>query len=268
VLGLDAGVPAARAAFWALPDGEVPTDLVLIEADWNEPELAGGAALLARMHEAAIGLGAAALRHHVDDPPRFPQYQEHEAARVELMTRAGYALLRDGLRWQFTASPERGPPPLTSLSFRGLPEVGEATFLEAMTETYEGTRDAWLTREIQERGLVGAARSDFRDYQEMDYEPEWWELAYAENGALAGVVMPARTPRTAVIGYVGVVPGQRGRGLAAQLVRRGTERLVTEGAQEIQADCDRENVAMVKAFERAGYERIARRRSFQRTLAA
>ena len=98
--------------------------------------------------------------------------------------------------------------------------------------------------------------------------PEWWELAYAGNGALAGVVMPARTSRTAAIDYVGVVPAQRGRGLAVQLVRRGTERLVTEGAREIEADCDRENVGMVKAFERAGYERIARRRSFQRTLAA
>src|SRR5262249_8855741 len=147
-----------------------------------------------------------------------------------------------------------------------LPEVGEDAFVEAMAATFEGTRDAWLTREIQERGPTEAARSDFRDYQAMEYRPEWWELAYAEDGALAGLIMPARTPTSAVIGYVGVVPDQRGRGLAAQLVSRGTEQLVAAGAREIQADCDRDNVAMVKAFERAGYKEIARRRSFQCTL--
>jgi hypothetical protein len=31
----------------------------------------------------------------------------------------------------------------------------------------------------------------------------------------------------------------------------------------IRADCDRDNVAMVKAFQRAGYEQIARRRSYR-----
>lgn len=100
----------------------------------------------------------------------------------------------------------------------------------------------------------------------MEYLPEWWELAYADDGALAGVIMAARNPTTAVIAYVGIVPEQRGRGLAAQLVRRGTERLLSGGASEIRGDCDRDNIGMVKAFERAGYETFARRRTYHRTL--
>jgi RimJ/RimL family protein N-acetyltransferase len=72
----------------------------------------------------------------------------------------------------------------------------------------------------------------------------------------------------AVIGYVGVVLEHRGRGLAGQLVRRGTEQLVESGASEIGGDCDRDNVAMVKAFERAGYERVAQRRTYQLAIAA
>ena len=42
--------------------------------------------------------------------------------------------------------------------------------------------------------------------------------------------------------------------------------LAAAGAEEIRADCDLGNVAMVKAFERAGYERFARRRSFRIAL--
>ena len=78
--------------------------------------------------------------------------------------------------------------------------------------------------------------------------------------------MAARNPSSAVVYYVGVAPEQRGRGIAAQLVRRATDHLVSAGAGEIRGDCDLDNVAMVKAFERAGYERFARRRSYRITL--
>ena len=135
-------------------------------------------------------------------------------------------------------------------------------FVEALALTYTGTRDS-ITRHIQRRGLLEAARSDFRDYQQMEYLPEWWELAYTEDGALAGVIMAGRIPSSAVIGHVGVVPEQRGRGFAVQLVRRGTQQLVAGGASEIRGDCDRDNVAMVKAFRRAGYEQTTRRRTYQ-----
>ena len=96
----------------------------------------------------------------------------------------------------------------------------------------------------------------------MEHLPEWWELAYTEDGALAGVIMAAKNPSSAVIAYVGVVPEQRGRGLAQELVRRGTERLLGSGATEIRGDCDRDNVGMVKAFERAGYDQFAGRRTY------
>ena len=80
--------------------------------------------------------------------------------------------------------------------------------------------------------------------------------------------MAACNPGAAVVYYVGVAPEQRGRGIAPQLVRRGTAHLAAVGAEEIRADCDLGNVAMVKAFERAGYERFARRRSFRVALDA
>jgi ribosomal protein S18 acetylase RimI-like enzyme len=128
----------------------------------------------------------------------------------------------------------------TSLAFRSLAEVGEDAFVEAIAATYHGTRDSWLTRQIQEHGAAGAARSDFADYQEMDYLPDWCELAYTEGGELAGVIMAARNPSAAVVVYVGIVPDQRGRGLAAQLVGRGTRQLAASGVTEIRGDCDRQ----------------------------
>jgi ribosomal protein S18 acetylase RimI-like enzyme len=264
LLGLEAGKPVARAALWALPGQAVPTDFVLIEADWSDKDLAAGQALMTQLHEVARGLGADALTHHVDSPPGAPQYQENEEARIRLLEESGYELLRDGLRWRYSGTSAREASPARELAFRALPEVGEDAFVDALASTYQGTRDSWITRSIEEHGPHGAARADFLDYQGIEHLPEWWELAYTDERALAGVIMAARNPSSAVIAYVGVVPEQRGRGLAQQLVRRGTEQLLASGADEIRGDCDLDNIGMVKAFERAGYEQFARRRSYQR----
>jgi RimJ/RimL family protein N-acetyltransferase len=268
VLGLEGGAPVARAALWSLPNQPVPTDIVLIDADWSDAELSAPRAVLTRAHELASELGADSLSHSVDSPPGAPQYQDNEEARVRLLRDCGYELLRDGLRWRFRPSPSRAAEHESSLSFRTLTEVGEDAFVEAIASTYHGTRDSWINRTMEEHGVSGAARADFLDYEGMEHLPECWELAYTEAGALAGVVMAARNPGSAVIAYVGVVPDQRGRGLAPELVRRGTERLLSGGAEEIRGDCDRDNVGMVKAFERAGYQQFARRRTYQRALAA
>jgi RimJ/RimL family protein N-acetyltransferase len=267
VLGLEAGVPVARAALWALPGQAAPSDIVMIAADWSEEDLAAGRELLTRMHELAGQLGADGVGHSVDSPPAAPQYQENEDARVRLLTESGYELVRDGLRWRYSASSASEAPQAHSLAFRPLPEVGEDAFVEAIASTYQGTQDSWITRTIEERGALGAARADFHDLKDMDYLPEWWELAYTEDSALAGVVMAAKAPGSAVVAYVGVVPEQRGKGLARQLVRRATEQLLAGGADEIRGDCDRDNVGMVKAFKRAGYAQFARRRTYHRRLA-
>ncbi|MBO0685066.1 MAG: GNAT family N-acetyltransferase [Candidatus Dormibacteraeota bacterium] len=263
VLGMEGGAPLVRAALWAQPGQSVPTDLVLLDADWTDHDLSAGRALLSEVHARARSLGADSLHHHVDSPPGPPQYQERDEERVRLITGSGYELLRDGLRWLWSAGPADGGASQPSLTFRTLAEVGEDAFIAAMASTYEGTLDTWIARRVDELGRAKAARSDFLEYQTLEHRPEWWELASTGEDELVGVVMAARNPSSAVIAYVGVVPAQRGRGLAEELVRRGMRRLVSDGASEIRGDCDQENVGMVKAFERAGFTRVARRRTYQ-----
>jgi RimJ/RimL family protein N-acetyltransferase len=254
---------SSRAALWSLPGVEVPSSVVLIETDWDDPQLRAGRALMARVHELAAGLGAEALDHMVDSPPVAPQHQERPEERVALLEATGYELLRDGLRWLLSSPSERAEPgPLT---FRTIADVGEDGFVDAIAATLEGTADSELTLDVEEHGAREAARRYLEDHQSLEHRPEWFELAYG-GGDLVGVIMGARNPTSAVIAYVGVVPEERGSGFAAPLVRRGTARLAAAGATEIRGDCDRDNVAMAKAFERAGYARFARRRSFRHTL--
>jgi ribosomal protein S18 acetylase RimI-like enzyme len=253
----------SRAALWSLPGVEVPSNVVLLETDWGDAELVAGRALMARVHELASALGADELGHTIDSPPVAPQYQKQPEARVALLEATGYELVRDGLRWLLSSPSQRAQP--GPLSFRTIADVGDDAFVDAIAATFEGTPDAELTRDVEEQGAREAARAYLEDHKALEHRPEWFELAF-HGAELAGVIMGARNPTSAVIAYVGVVPARRGRGFAAQLVRRGTERLAAAGATEIRGDCDRDNVAMVKAFARAGYSQFARRRSFRHSL--
>jgi ribosomal protein S18 acetylase RimI-like enzyme len=258
--------PVARAAFWAGPGHSVPTDIVLIETDWVDDALLAGRRLLANLHKRATALGAGTLRHMVDSPPVPPQFQSDERARTRLLDECGYRLVRDGLRWHHVPAHGRKSEPESALTFRPLPDVGETAFVDAIAATLEGTADSALGDDIEALGAAGAAREYVDEMRAMTYQPEWWELAFTGDGALVGVSMVGGIPGAAVIAYVGVVPSQRRRGFASQLVERGTMHLVRAGAEEIRGDCDRDNPAMVKAFERAGYTQFARRRMYSRTL--
>jgi len=252
----------SSAVLWSLPGGDLPSNVVLIETDWSDDALAAGRSLMARVHELAARLGAEELGHTVDSPPVAPQHQEHPEARVRLLEETGYELVRDGLRWLLPSPQDADDGPLT---FRTIAEVGDDAFVDAIAATFEGTPDAELTLDVEQHGARDAARRYLDDHKALEHRPEWFELGYA-GGELAGVIMGARNPTSAVIAYVGVVPAQRGRGFAPALVRRGTARLAAAGATEVRGDCDRDNVAMARAFERAGYTQFARRRSFRHKL--
>jgi RimJ/RimL family protein N-acetyltransferase len=82
---------------------------------------------------------------------------------------------------------------------------------------------------------------------------QWWRLAYTPGGDLVGLAAPCRNYQGPVIGYIAVVPEQRGRGYAYDLLAEATRLLVAEGADRIVAATDATNTPMAAAFARAGY---------------
>jgi RimJ/RimL family protein N-acetyltransferase len=82
---------------------------------------------------------------------------------------------------------------------------------------------------------------------------EWWRLAYTPAGELVGVSAPTRHYTSAVVGYIGVVPEQRGHGYSFDLLVEATHLLIAEGAEQIVAGTDCTNLPMAATFARVGY---------------
>jgi hypothetical protein len=58
IVGASGGEPVARAALWTMPDHDVPSDIVLLDVDWDAAGLAVGRALLSAVHDFAVRYGA------------------------------------------------------------------------------------------------------------------------------------------------------------------------------------------------------------------
>jgi predicted N-acetyltransferase YhbS/ribosomal protein S18 acetylase RimI-like enzyme len=257
--------PLGRVAFWTLPRMEEPLALVLLDVPWDGDYMGVGTHLLEGALEEARALGAEEIEHVVDDPPMRPQFQHHPERRIELLESIGFAFRRETGRFEWRG----GEPPSVPrrLSFRTLEEVSEDAFVEAMREVSEETLDREIRGERERLGAPRAAREFFEDARRVKHEPSWWRLAYAPNGDLVGLVMPAEPPGFLTLFYVGVVPQIRGQGYVDDLLATGTATLLEArrrygNEKPLRADTDVDNAPMAAAFERAGWSRFAGRREY------
>lgn len=240
-------VVVARAAWWAAPGDEQPVAL-----DWFDFTDADAAVHL---------LKTAPLRaeYSLTTPPAWqddPDVAHEVNVRLDAAGKAGYRKLVERHRFHWT--PENGLPEQPGrLEFR--PEPDDDVVLDVFRRVHVGSLDAHVRKTVEEHGLDAAAREDLDIMRWMPGPREWWRLAYTREGELVGLTLPSRNLYHSVIGYVAVVPEQRGHGYAYDLLAEATHDLVGYGADRIVAATDVGNVPMAKAFARAGYPVVQHR---------
>jgi RimJ/RimL family protein N-acetyltransferase len=197
--------------------------------------------------------------YHLFLPPDWHQRPEIVAAaetRIAAAEQAGMRPFVERLRleWDRAAGVPASPG---RLRFGPAPDGPQ--LLDLLQRINVGTLDAHARRDIERDGRGAAARTQLDDMNWMPAPRDWWRTASTPTGDLVGLVVPSRNYEFAVIGYLGVVPEQRGHGYVDDLLAEGTAVLAAEGAEVIKADTDTGNAPMAAAFARAGY-RVAGRR--------
>ncbi|GAB2906830.1 GNAT family N-acetyltransferase [Streptomyces mayteni] len=235
------GKVVARAAFWGGPDDTEPVAL-----DWFDFTDRAAAVQLLRM----VPLRA---EYELILPPGWREHPPARAAggaRIGAATDAGYQPLVERFRYVWT--PEAGlPDDPGRLVFR--PEPDDDVILDVLRQVHSKTLDAHARRAIERGGVELAARQELDFFHWCPSPRDWWRLAYTPAGDLVGIQVPARNPNGPCVGFVGVVPEQRGHGYGHDLLVACTRQLAAEGAQRIAAATDVGNAPMAAAFARAGY---------------
>ncbi len=91
---------------------------------------------------------------------------------------------------------------------------------------------------MAELGAQQYAHEHFQTLKAYKYKPTWWQLAYTQDGTIAGLIMSAQNDGGPIIEYIGVIPEYRGQGYVNDLLAQGTLNLLADDATRIRADAD------------------------------
>ncbi|MFE2928514.1 GNAT family N-acetyltransferase [Streptomyces goshikiensis] len=240
----------ARALWWGRTDSERPVALDCLQVRAGVPDpgaLAAG--LLAAGHEA---FGTLPL-YNVSLPGDWrtrPEFAAAVAWRQEAAYTAGLTREIERLRYEWTPAAGTAEP-TGRLVFR---EAGDEEFLDAFVRLSQGSLDVATQNELRSMDAEELAREDMEFYLDCPGERSWWRLAHLPDGTLAGLAIPSATPYHRNVGYLGIVPEQRGKGLIDEVLAEITRFHAAAGAQRVTATTDTVNAPMAAAFDRAGYE--------------
>ena len=252
-LALDGRRILARAVWWGR--GGVP---LALDCLWADPA-AGDSALLAERVLAA-GLDSLRAAGRTRPPPcelRLPSAWREDAGvlrgvewRRRACASAGLTRELERLQWRWEADGGHVPEPPVRLRFE---PADDGAFLDAFRRVATGSLDVTTRRAVDDLGLDAAVGEQLAFYRSAPGERAWWRLAREADGRLAGFVIPSATERGPNVGYLGVVPEARGRGLVDELLAFATRLHAASGARAISATTDATNEPMAAAFARAGY---------------
>ncbi|WP_318205241.1 GNAT family N-acetyltransferase [Streptomyces sp. SCL15-4] len=238
------GRVVARAAWWARP--EDPEPLVINWFDVAEGEEEAGAALLRTAPWRTPEL-------ELDLPPGWrndPRLRAAAGARAAAARRAGYTPLVERFVYRWT--PDRGLPERPGrLVFTAEPD--DSVFHGLLRRIHSATLDAHARRAVERGGVDRAAREEMDVFHWFPSPRHWWRLAHTPAGDPVGIHIPARNPSGPCVGFIGVVPEQRGHGYAYDLLADCTHFLAGQGAEFIAAATDQDNFPMAAHFTTARY---------------
>ncbi|MET9701219.1 GNAT family N-acetyltransferase [Streptomyces sp. NPDC006529] len=260
------GAPLALAVWWGDPHEGLPgaLDGVFVAASvrsaGKRTDLA--AELLAAAHAAYAGAGAsAAPEYHLSLPGDWrerPDTAKAVAWRREAARRAGLPVVLERLRYEWTPRTPL-PEPTGRLLFTAEPD--DEVFVDLFRRVLTDTLDTASRKEAESIGAEAQARGDVAFYRDtMPGDRSWWRVARTPGGEPVGFGLPSRNNAFPVVGYLGVLPGHRGRGYGQEILAEITRILVAEtDPEKVRADTDLSNTPMAAAFERVGYRNDARR---------
>jgi GNAT superfamily N-acetyltransferase len=132
--------------------------------------------------------------------------------------------------------------------------------LAAFSETQD-PRDAAAIDCYGAKAVTSAMIADAVGGDTYSCDRRWWSVVLVDDTP-AGFVLPVVFVGEArgdldegTIYHIGVIPQQRGKGLGALLLARGTNALLSHGVWRICADTAVENEPMIRIFERQGWHR-------------
>lgn len=142
------------------------------------------------------------------------------------------------------------PPPLERPDVRLEPVTDFNEFGETLLSTYEGTLD------VPEACFDRPAADILAGYRTNQPDPPHWWIARDPAGTQLGVLLltVTRTPKVWELGYLGVVPSARGRGVGAAALRFALRAAAVLGIHDLTLSVDERNEPALQLYRAQSFQ--------------
>jgi ribosomal protein S18 acetylase RimI-like enzyme len=161
-----------------------------------------------------------------------------------------------------------GPIALGGGGYRSVPvdNFPRSEIIELIEKTSQNSADSQIKLYRQQLGGIADAELTLGMMESLSHEPLWWRVALAPKGEPLGIVLPVWAFGEMVIGFIGVVPENRGRNIASFLLFEAWSVIRLQGHSTICAEADEQSVPMHRALEKSQFSRRSQKQEWRLEL--
>jgi RimJ/RimL family protein N-acetyltransferase len=134
------------------------------------------------------------------------------------------------------------------------------SLIEQTSESCDDSQTKYFQHSI---GSFADAKLTLETMELAPHDPSWWLIALSPDDKKVGLILPVLNYGELTIGFMGVVPTFRGRGLASYLLKQLFPMINRSGYLTIFAEVDQRNRSMQRALSKSGFRLACRKREWR-----
>jgi ribosomal protein S18 acetylase RimI-like enzyme len=175
-----------------------------------------------------------------------------DSADASVISEAGFRSWRKIVRFE-SASPTN----LTMRPYRSVQvdNFERAEIIALIEKTSARSSDAQIEFYRQRLGGIADAEMTLRMMESTRYDPRCWRVALAPDGHTLGIIFLVVAFGEPTVGFLGVIPEDRGRNIASFLLVEAWSVMRQEGYSTLCAETDERSVSMHRALTKSQFHR-------------
>jgi len=150
-----------------------------------------------------------------------------------------------------------------TVEVRIFPQAEIVSLIEQTSKFSDDSQTRYFQRSL---GSYGDAKLTLETMELAPHEASWWLVALGPGGQKVGLILPVLNYGELTIGFIGLLPGFRGRGIASYLLEQFFPIANRSGHSAIYAEVDKKNKSMQRTVSKSGFRLVRRKQEWRLTI--
>ena len=190
-------------------------------------------------------------------------YDLEDAADTTFLSSLGFRQWRNVVRFDSVAARQAEP---ASPLFPMVSSIERHATVALIAQTSERSDDKQSQYYRERLGEIGDAEMMLQIIESTRHDKSWWRVALNAEHRPIGLVIPVIGFGEPTIGFIGVSPEFRGRGVATGMLLEARSVVARHGYSSLSAETDARNTPMHRALAKSGFVRQWQKQEWRYSL--